>query len=167
MLTASRLVGRSSREGFADSPEVMRLTNLCDRLECGHFRLSGLFVDLIAGCSGDLKERITIVGRQVLEHLRQEEEVLFPLIRELDETGSVSEEGRAELGRQMKAMRDEHGLLEEVLDDLESLEIEREGVFDERMKDGLSKLTDVLHRQIHEENQILYRRVAGLVRIPA
>lgn len=148
---------------YEKSPELMTLSELCDRLECRHFHLAELLHGLHGDCPAALKERFGAVVGRVLVHLQEEEDALFPLIRELDRAGTVSGAVREELGRRLKAMRHDHGALEEALADLEELEV----VADSRTNAFLADLASAVHGQIYEEDQGLYRRVAGMVRIPA
>ncbi len=148
---------------YEKSPELMTLSELCNRLECRHFHLAEILHGLLGDCPDSLKERFGAVVDRVLAHLREEGGTLFPLIRELDRAGAVSGAVRAELGRRLKAMRQDHGALEEALADLEELEV----VADARTNAFLADLAAALHDQIYDEDQVLYRRVAGLARIPA
>lgn len=153
-------------QDFERSPEVMTLTEHCDRLECRHARLAETFHQWLAGSSGTGAKRFASVVGQVLAHLQREREWLLPLIRELDGAGSVSAEMRKELAYRLQVMRDEHGVLEEALAALEEWE-DNEVDSDQRSKTWLADFSGALHGQIHEEEQILYRRVAGWVRVPA
>ncbi len=167
LLTVLRAIDRGDRELAERSPEVMTLSELCDRLECRHFELAGTFVALLAECPEAVKGRVGVVVDRVLAHLREEEDTLFPMIRELDHTGAFSGKVREELGRRLKAMRYDHGALEEALADLDDLDTGSDDFRDEGTKACLFRLTEALHGQIHEEDHVLYRRVAGLVRMPA
>ena len=90
---------------YEKSPELMTLSELCNRLECRHFHLAEILHGLLRDCPDSLKERFGAVVNRVLAHLREEGDTLFPLIRELDRAGAVSGAVRAELGRRLKAMR--------------------------------------------------------------
>lgn len=163
LLTVLEAIDSSDTDAAEKSPKLMTLSELCDRLECRHFHLAEILHGLHGDCPDALKQRFGAVRDRVLAHLREEEDTLFPLIRELDRAGAGSGALRAELGRRLHAMRHDHGTLEEALADLEEVDF----VADVRTNAFLSDLAAALHGQIHDEDQVLYRRVAGMVRIPA
>lgn len=161
--------------------ELMRLSELCDYLQgTAHaalqtelHRLGRLLSDVPRveppGESTPLA-RIRLhfdrFRRHLTEHLREEAEVLFPLIRQLDDS-RMAETGVMDLLRMPLArMKHEHGEVDEELAALTALVAdyaEMAPAHIERALKGLEKLEALLHDRIYQENQVLFRRALALL----
>lgn len=105
---------------------------------------------------------------QLADHLREEAEVLFPLIRQLD-SDRWAETGVLDLLKaSMAGMEREHDEVDEGLAELETL-IESNASsssgagFLQEFHDVILRLERLLHGQIYQENQILFRRARALL----
>src|SRR5690625_5191138 len=157
------------------SIELMSLCELCDYLQSSHHgalqtelsRLD-LLLSEIESEKGHrhevrtVRERFDAFRDKLALHMREEGEVLFPLIRQLDDP-NVARTGVMDLLRGPVArMKDEHDEVDEELAVLERMAGASLQLFDQ-FRDGLQHLGHVLHGQIYQENQILFRRVLARV----
>lgn len=162
----------------AESPgavELMSLAEICDRFEEHHHgrirealkTLDRTLRDLVPGPGADARKMAGIrmraerFGCKLADHLREERELLFPLIRRLDRAPAAGEEiGR--LKEPLERMKEDHNEADEELAALVAL---AEGEASAGAPDGLRPLREALrgleeslHGQIYQENQILFRR---------
>jgi|SRR5690625_1315007 len=154
--------------------ELMSLSELCDHLQKDHHgvlqtELSRLDL-LLAEAEKDgnskkpsrIRERFDQFRAELSAHLREEAEVLFPLIRQLDEP-RIARTGVMDLLQfPLLKMKEEHAQVDEELSLLEKMAAEA-GVRFRHFHESLQQLEERLHGQIYQENQILFRRVFALI----
>lgn len=171
----------SASLGAATSIELMTLAELCDHLQATNHgllqtelsRVDSRFRQTAIETGGDrprlaaMRQRFELFREKLLAHLREEAEVIFPLIRQLDHAG-IAETGVMDLLRSpLMRMKREHDEVDEELAALEAM------TGDEREEKGRSSLSvfreefqrleKILHGQIYQENQVLFRRVLALI----
>lgn len=156
------------------------LVELCDHIVESHHaylrdelpRLA-LLVDKVARAHGasdpalrDVSETFHALAAELDGHLEDEEVALFPLIERLEAGGTVDQ---AELRAALAALEREHGEVGAALSRLRALTagyVAPGGACNSwrAMLDGLKALERDLHEHVHEENNILFPRVAELAR---
>ncbi|HSP73953.1 MAG TPA: iron-sulfur cluster repair di-iron protein [Gaiellaceae bacterium] len=111
----------------------------------------------------DLARVFEGLRRELEEHIEHEEQVLFPACRELE--GAAAPAAAAAL---LEELRDDHAQVGETLLVLRDLaggyraERGRCGTY-RALLDGLRELERDLHQHIHEENNVLFPRIRGLL----
>jgi regulator of cell morphogenesis and NO signaling len=191
---ACRMVGVDPQEflikleaslAAAEEPEVnvetLSLTELADRIEQTHHaylrselpRL-GKMVATVAGVHGDkeprlfqIKDIFLFLSSELSAHLIKEEQILFPMIRQLESSatlpafhcGSV-----ANLVRQMEFEHDETGSalaqLRQLTDDFTPPDWACNTY--RAMLDTLANFERDMHQHIHKENNVLFPRAIAL-----
>lgn len=180
VLTA--LVRSPARDSAPVAVELMNLSELCDYLESVHHsllktelnRLDLAFRTVIKEAGGEgerfslILERFHVFQQNLLQHLKEEAEVLFPLIRQLDNE-RIARTGIMDiLKTPLEQMKREHSEADEELAELQAL------AFDDDWPSSLApslrilsnafqKFETILHGEIYQENQVLFRRVSALV----
>jgi regulator of cell morphogenesis and NO signaling len=104
---------------------------------------------------------------EIVPHLRKEEEVLFPMVRELESASSLPEFHCGTVANPIRVMEAEHDSAGQALARLRELTGGHAPPADgcasyRRLLEGLAELEEDLHRHIHEENSILFPRAARL-----
>ncbi len=180
LLTELATVMRSNEvEKTADLNEIP-LSTLADHIEDAHHsflrrelpRLQTL-VDKVATAHGQQDPRLEQMRHVVTElaeelscHMIKEERILFPSIRELEQTGAARE--GCGLEKPIRQMEVEHAQVAAALEDLRSL---TDGYTPPHwacttyrvLLEALHELEQDLHRQIHKENCILFPRAMALM----
>lgn len=173
-----RLEAASNRTDHGE-PDVaaMSLTGLIGHIESTHHeflrrelpRLRRL-TDKVAGVHGETDSRLTEV-RDVLHdlatelesHMAKEEQMLFPMVRELDRTDGPVAFHCGSLANPIRQMEHEHDGAGDALSRLRSLTDDfttpEWGCNTYRtMLAGLEELEGDLHRHVHKENNVLFPR---------
>jgi regulator of cell morphogenesis and NO signaling len=112
----------------------------------------------------DLFEKI---NAELLQHLKNEEEVLFPAIKEVVKTGSVK--AKETIVSEIERMSGEHEFAGGAMDEINRLtngyKIPRDGCNTYRVAfQLLEKFEDDLHTHVHLENNILFRKAIELTK---
>lgn len=167
------------------APEVdaagMSLTALADHIEQTHHRYLkeelatlGEMADRVARKHGWRDPRLAAVAdtlrafaEELCRHMAKEEQILFPLVRELEQSGTIAVRHGGSLAnpiRQMEHAYDGAGAalvrLRELTDgfqpDAEACNTHR------ALLAGLARLEADMHRHVHKENNVLFPRALAL-----
>src|SRR5690606_25822809 len=161
--------------------ELMTLSELCDHCQANHHlslqmelaRFDLVFRTTPAQPAPDemwfavIRDRFCQFRDKLVAHLREEREVLFPLIRQLDTDRAVVSGIMDLLKVPLAEMKSQHNEVDEELAALEALTADDDSVGSpfaslRILREGLERLDEMLHGQIYQENQILFRRVSAL-----
>lgn len=170
LLATVEAEGGEEGEDWAAAP----LTVLCDHIVEAHhgylrreLPLLGALVDKVAGVHGnahpELRETCELYGAIAAElgrHMVDEEEMLFPACRRLEEEG---ESGLPSLAEAVGALESDHAVTGAALERIRQLNNDFRPPADacnsyRALLDRLETLERDLHRHIHEENNILFPR---------
>ncbi len=158
----------------SSSVELMSFPELCDHLVDRHRvalqdeldQLSGLFAEAknMADAPESLWWQFTRFRDQLIGHLKLEEEELYPLIRKMGTLQRMQQEDVERLKHWLATMKHEHDEVDEALSEMASLIEAREwpkrsSAWVSGLREAHTRLEKLLHGQIYEENQILFRRV--------
>ena len=106
---------------------------------------------------------VTALGEELAAHMMKEERVLFPVIRQLQQSDTLPAMPFGTLANPIRAMEAEHDTSGDALGDLKRL-TDAYTPPDwacntyRALLDGLNKLESDLHQHIHKENNILFPR---------
>ncbi len=159
------------------NPSDMTMTELADHIEQTHHvylreelpRLTGL-TQKVASVHGDkypwleeVKNTYADLAAELEPHMRKEEQVLFPMIRELDRATSSPEFHCGSVGAPIQAMEHEHDNAGLALRRLRELTTDftpppQACNSFRAMLDGLATLETDTHEHIHKENNVLFVR---------
>lgn len=164
-----------------DAPSVdvaaMSLTELADHIEQVHHtfmhselpRLKDL-IDKVVSAHGDKEPRLHQVKKTFLSlsnelssHLEKEEQILFPMVRQLDASATTPETHCGSINNPISQMELEHDHAGSDLETLRKL-TDRYAIPDwacnsyRALMDALTELESDLHQHIHKENNILFPR---------
>jgi regulator of cell morphogenesis and NO signaling len=126
------------------------------------------FTKKIAGVHGEhhpelleIEEMFAIIGTELVQHLKKEEEVLFPAIKEALKTGS--REAVQTIESEIKRMDGEHEFVGGSMDKINEISnhytVPAEGCSTYQVTYRLLKqFEDDLHIHVHLENNILYKK---------
>ncbi len=108
----------------------------------------------------DLAETFLTMKAELVDHMLEEEQMLFPMIRNLESGASI----RNSLGHAIAAMEIEHRHVVEALEQIRRLSDDYAVPPDacpayQTLITGLAELEEDLHQHIHKENNILFPRV--------
>lgn len=157
------------------------LTEMCDAIEATHHeylkhelpRLTQL-VEKVVSVHGDQHDWLARLGTsfqrlrdELNPHMLKEEQVLFPAIRTIEQSGAVPSFPFGSVDNPIRMMEHEHDVAGQALRDI------REASSDftlpdsgcntfRAMLDGLRELESDLHRHIHKENNVLFPRASEL-----
>lgn len=168
-------------EGAGKNPSEMSLTELADHIEAVHHdylrselpRIDQL-VNKVANAHGQRDPRLVRLvsifagfREELMMHMRKEEQILFPIIREF-ESGTTS--GGAHCGsvanpiREMEAEHDDAGdALEQMRELTDGYGVPEMACNTHRaMLDALTYLERDMHTHVHKENSILFPRAIQL-----
>lgn len=169
--------------GRQPAPEWATLgpTELIDHLEATHHRylhaelprlsaLADKVVGVHGGRHGELLEIQNVYERLRAElepHLMKEEQVLFPMVRELEEATEQPEFHCGTLDNPIRVMQYEHEQAGELLARLRDLTGDFTPPEDscgsyQALYAGLAELEADTHQHIHKENNVLFPKVAEL-----
>ncbi len=156
------------------------LTELADHIEATHHtylkkelpRLNGLMEKVVAAHSGRHHELLKVAGTlnaltsELTEHLAKEEQMLFPIIRQMDSTGDT-EFHCGEVANPIRVMEMEHNNAGNALANLRSLTNDYQTPEDgcptyQALFAGLSELEFDIHQHILKESSILFPRAMAL-----
>jgi regulator of cell morphogenesis and NO signaling len=160
-----------ARAAPAMTLELMSLSQLCDHFETVHhtalqeeLQRLGSLLPPIAGLAR-IRARSEAFRQKILRHLQEEAEVLFPIIRNLDTASPAHPELRNRLKTPLEQMRHEHNAVDEELAALQAMEPDDDASTAPlaHFHSALARLEILLHGQIYQENQILFRRASALL----
>jgi regulator of cell morphogenesis and NO signaling len=157
------------------------LTDLCDHIEATHHaylrdelpRL-GAMVDKVAAVHGDrepeLRELVTVFRAfrsEIESHMAKEEQVLFPMIRRLDEAEALPSFHCGTVNNPIRVMEYEHDSAGAALARMRRLTHDFTPTPEacntyRAMLEGLTALERDMHLHIHKENNILFPRASAL-----
>ncbi|CAN5856963.1 iron-sulfur cluster repair di-iron protein [soil metagenome] len=187
-LTVLRDLERCDAEGGEDRTDWSEasITEVADHIQESRYgyldnalpRLESL-VNRVANVHGDqhpelveLRRVFAILKLDLEEHRIQEEEVLFPMCRELDAARVRPDFYRRTVRNPISVMADEHDNVALALAELHELAAGFEPPSDScsaylAMLEGLAELERRLHQHIHEENNVLFpKAMAGEAALP-
>ncbi len=113
----------------------------------------------------DVRNTVTLLRDDLEPHLDREEQILFPLIREIDLAMRSGNSANGELENPVSVLEDDHEHVGALLAQLRALTNDfttpGDGCTSYRaLYDGLRKLTDDTHLHVHTENNILFPAAA-------
>jgi regulator of cell morphogenesis and NO signaling len=174
---AQVLTAAEQATSTADAADVskMSMTQLTEHIEQTHHaylkrelpRLSEI-VRRVASVHGDkapalhdLSKTVDALAEDLRNHLAKEEEILFPSLRELEQSGRMSHACFGTVRNPIHMMEQEHDAAGEMLERIRALTgdyaIPAWGCNTYRaMLDGLRQLEADTHQHIHKENNILF-----------
>ena len=167
----------TSRDAPAVDAAAMPLTELADHIEQTHHaylrsefpRLNGM-TDKVASVHGEKEPRLHQVRDTFLAlheelsgHMMKEEQMLFPMVRQLDATATVPDFHCGSIANPIRQMELEHDQAGSALERLREL---TDGYTPpdwacntyRAMLDALTHLEGDLHQHIHKENNVLFPR---------
>ncbi|QDU82530.1 Iron-sulfur cluster repair protein YtfE [Polystyrenella longa] len=176
------MISRSATNGTVeDDFTSKRLADMCDEIEATHHaylkrelpRLTQL-VEKVVRVHGEqyawlvqLEKSFYQLRDELNPHMSKEEQVLFPAIRTIEQSGVVPSFPFGSVDNPIRMMEHEHDVAGQALRDIR----EASSDFDlpeggcntfRAMLDGLQELESDLHRHIHKENNILFPRASKL-----
>lgn len=157
------------------------LAVLCDHIESTHHdymreafpRLEGL-LDKVIQAHGENHPQLKETGQvfqalreEISSHLQKEEQVLFPLIKRMEEAGGPVEAHCGSVGNPIGVMEQEHDNAGDALRRIRDLNNDYQPPEDacmtyQALLDGLSEMEQDLLIHIHKENNILHPRALDL-----
>lgn len=178
----AEVISRSATDGTIDDDFTSKsLAEMCDQIQSTHHeylkrelpRLTQL-VDKVVSVHGGQHAWLVRLGtsfRQLRDelnpHMFKEEQILFPAIRTIEQSGAVPSFPFGSVDNPIRMMEHEHDVAGQALRDI------REASSDftlpdggcntfRAMLDGLRELESDLHRHIHKENNVLFPRASKL-----
>ena len=148
--------------------ELPRLAGLVDKIVAVHGRNHPELIRL--------RELYDSLRAEIDSHLMKEEQILFPLIKQIEKAGGPVGSHCGSVANPIRVMEHEHDSAGEVLAEMRQLTggyaTPPDGCATYRTTmEGLSRMEADLHQHIHKENNILFPRVvqveAGSTREPA
>lgn len=135
--------------------ELPRLRRLTDKVAAVHGETDPRL--------GEVRGRLHLLADELESHMWKEEEILFPLIRQLDRTSGPVASGCGSLAGPIRQMESEHDAAGDLLGDLRRLTddyVAPEWACNTYRTTlaGLEELELDLHRHIHKENSVLFPR---------
>ena len=168
-------------QGDAVRPANLTMTELADDIERTHHaylreelpRLGGLVkkVSAVHGQAHPWLSRLTSVYAELVAelepHMLKEEQILFPLIRELDQATTAPSFHCGSVGNPIRMMEMEHQNAGAALDRIREMTTDYEipeGACNSfrAMLSGLEHLEADLHLHIHKENEILFPKASEM-----
>ncbi len=169
-----------SREAIVD-PDAMSLTELADHIESTHHaylkdelpRLD-IMTEKVARVHGDKDKRLfqmrdafVALKAELEPHMMKEENVLFPLVRQLEASTEPQESHCASVSNPIRQMEHEHDLAG---DALAILNASTDGYTPPEwacntyraLLDSLAQLERDMHQHIHKENNVLFPKTLQL-----
>ena len=166
----------SAGEPFVDAA-AMSLTDLADHIEQTHHtylrselpRLDAL-TDKVASVHGDrdarlyqIRETYRALASELSSHMMKEEQILFPMVRQLDASDTIPAFHCGTLANPIRQMESEHTQAGSALERLRELTAGYRppdwacNTY-RAMLDALAGLERDLHQHIHKENNVLFPR---------
>lgn len=164
------------------NPDTMTLTELCDNIEKihhGYLREELPRLDFmtrkVAAVHGDHEPRLLEVRRvfesfnsEIIPHIREEDDQIFPAIRHLESYPSDKEKAVATLRDSFKKLESEHesaggtlGCFKELTDNYTPPEWACNTF--RALYDGLAQLEKNMHQHVHKENNVLFPKALAVV----
>ncbi|GIW82910.1 MAG: iron-sulfur cluster repair di-iron protein [Gemmatales bacterium] len=157
------------------------LTEMCDHIEQTHHvylkselpRL-GELIEKVVAAHAERHPELTEVRRtfaalraELEPHMMKEERVLFPAIRQLEQSRRAMAFPFGSIGNPIRVMMDEHDVAGDALKQLRTLTGDFAAPEDacnsyRAMLDAFKNLESDLHQHIHKENNILFPRALAL-----
>jgi regulator of cell morphogenesis and NO signaling len=153
----------------------MTLTELVDHIEVTHHqylkkelpRLAAM-VEKVARVHGDRDVRLAMLKRhydgmsaELLSHMQKEEQILFPLIRQMDQHGILPANADFSISMPIAVMESEHetagrtlSLLHDLMDGYQPPSWACNTY--RAMMDGLAELEHDMFQHVHKENNVLF-----------
>jgi regulator of cell morphogenesis and NO signaling len=114
----------------------------------------------------EMAETVVTLAQEMFSHMHKEEQVLFPLVRQID-AGQLGQFAAAIANptRQMEAEHEDAGRAAERLRELtDGFTPDAEACNTHRaLLDGLARFESDLHRHVHKENNVMFPRALALV----
>lgn len=165
---------------FVDA-DAMTLTGLCDHIEATHHaylkqelpRLDQM-TEKVARVHGDKESRLLEIRNLFIElrselepHMFKEEKILFPMIRQLESSETLTEFHCGTVKNPIRQMEHEHDHAGDALARIRSAA--DDFVLPQwacntyrAMLDGLHELEGNMHQHVHKENNVLFPKAAQL-----
>lgn len=177
------LKGFEAAEGSEETvdPSAMRLAELADHIERVHHaylkaelpRLDAMTRKVAAVHGGDnprlheVRDTFVALNEEMSSHMSKEEEVLFPLVRQLEAGGTAGSCQCGSIAQPIQRMELEHNEAGEALARLRDL---TDGFTPpdwacntyRAMLDGLAHLEHDMHQHVHKENNVLFPRAIDM-----
>jgi regulator of cell morphogenesis and NO signaling len=114
----------------------------------------------------EMAETVVMLAQEMFSHMHKEEQILFPLVREID-AGQLGKFAASIANpiRQMEAEHDDAGRATERLRELtDGFTPDAEACNTHRaLLDGLARFESDLHRHVHKENNVMFPRALAAV----
>ena len=114
----------------------------------------------------EMAETVVTLAQEMFSHMHKEEQILFPLVREID-AGQLGKFAASIANpiRQMEAEHDDAGRATERLRELtDGFTPDAEACNTHRaLLDGLARFESDLHRHVHKENNVMFPRALAAV----
>lgn len=160
---------------------AMSMTELADHIEQTHHtylrselpRLEKM-TEEVASVHGKMDSRLSLIREtfrmlvsELSDHMMKEEQILFPMVRQLDASATTPTFHCGSLANPIRQMELEHtqaGAMLEKLHELTDSYSAPEWACDtyRAMLDALARLEDDIHLHIHKENNVLFPRALEL-----
>lgn len=120
----------------------------------------------------EIFKKFTLLSNELMEHLNDEEETVFPLIKRVSEKKgrgeAIGEDDLDELRNQLKLMIDDHEGAGQIMASIRKLSNDFTPPTDacktyQVLYHNLAGFEDNLHKHVHLENNILFRKIERLV----
>jgi len=173
----------SSREDIFIDVSPMSLTELIDHIIQVHHLYLRNELDHLTYLAGEvarahkdkdhrlegLVRTVSLLATELGEHMLKEEQMLFPMIRELDASSNLPDSHCGSIANPIRVMESEHDLAGTLLEDLSEISDQYTPPTWACTKfrvllNALSKLEHNLHVHIHKENNILFPRALKMER---
>ena len=157
------------------------LSALCDHIEATHHqflktelpRLDELILKVQSAHGAahselnDVRQVFARLRDELEPHMMKEERILFPAIRQLEQSGTTPRFPFGSVANPIRMMEHEHGVAGNALKEVRRLTDDYTRPDDacaayESLLNGLSELERDLHRHIHKENSILFPRAIAI-----
>ena len=164
-----------------DAFSSLSLADMCDSIESTHHEYLthelprlGQLVDKVASVHGEqhewlhrLSESFQRLRNELVPHMLKEEQMLFPAIRTIEQSGAVPSFPFGSVDNPIRMMEHEHDVAGQALrgirEDSSDFTLPEGGCNTFRaMLDGLRELEVDLHRHIHKENNVLFPRASRM-----
>ena len=157
------------------------LANLCDHIVETHHaylraelpRLTELIAKVVAAHGdahvelAEVQQVFAALRRELEPHMLKEEQILFPAIRQLEQSDDAQRFPFGSIGNPVRMMEHEHDFAGQALSQLRKLTRQFElpaGACNtyHAMLDGLAALEENTHQHVHKENNILFPKAIAL-----
>lgn len=159
----------------------MSLTEMCDAIEMTHHeylkrelpRLTQL-IEKVVSVHGEQHSWLRTLARlfrrlcgELIPHMFKEEQILFPAIRMIEESGAIPPFPFGSVDNPIRMMENEHDHAGQALEEIRAVSsdftLPPDGCHTfQALLEGLRELETDLHRHIHKENNVLFPRASRL-----